>query len=368
VPKNLTTRGGIYYARIQINGRDTWKSLRTSDRREANTALRSLQRQAEQARAGIVPEAAEQLPTWEQAVERWGSQKLQDKKESTQLRYQVSLKQLSPYLAPLAVRQVDQACLNDYVTARMGLGTSAATVRRDLTVVSQVWKVAKRAGWVTGENPALAELEEIDEVRDPARPVRMRDLARVLRSMTPRMAALNRFIARTGCRQEEAASLEWSEVDLRSTPATVAFVDTKTRNPRVVEMSMRATALLRGLLRSKRTDFVFWHGSPEDPSRYQNVSSNFSHHVRAVAAAAEAGRFSFRSFRCHDLRHTYAIRWLLAGGDIYRLSRDLGHSAVDVTDQVYGGWIRQQDRQAPRHHAVAKPVAAAEAVARRRVA
>lgn len=368
MPKNLTIRGGIYYARIQINGRDTWRSLRTSNSREAATALRSLLRQAQQTRAGITPEVEEQLPTWAQAVERWGVQKLGDKKESTQARYQVSLKQLAPYLAPLAVRQIDQACLNDYVTARMGLGTSAATVRRDLTVVSQVWKVAKRAGWVTGENPALAELEEIGEARDPARPVRLRDFARVLRSMTERMAGLNRFIARTGCRQEEAASLEWSEVDLRSTPPTVAFVETKTRNPRVIELSPRAAAHLGALHRSKRTDFVFWHGSADDPSRYQNVSSNFSSHVRAVAAAAETATFSFRPFRCHDLRHTYAIRWLLAGGDIYRLSRDLGHSAVDVTDQVYGGWIRQQDRQAPRHHAVAKPVAGGETIARKRVA
>ena len=46
-------------------------------------------------------------------------------------------------------------------------------------------------------------------------------------------------------------------------------------------------------------------------------------------------------FRCHDLRHKFAIDYLTAGGDIYELSRILGHSSVKTTEiyLAYAGTI-----------------------------
>lgn len=38
-------------------------------------------------------------------------------------------------------------------------------------------------------------------------------------------------------------------------------------------------------------------------------------------------------FRCHDMRHEFAIRWLEADGDIYDLAQHLGHSSVKVTER-----------------------------------
>lgn len=40
-------------------------------------------------------------------------------------------------------------------------------------------------------------------------------------------------------------------------------------------------------------------------------------------------------FTPHVLRHTFATRYLAGGGDIYILSRILGHASVTVTEQVY---------------------------------
>jgi integrase len=37
----------------------------------------------------------------------------------------------------------------------------------------------------------------------------------------------------------------------------------------------------------------------------------------------------------HDLRHTFASRYLANGGDIFKLSRILGHSSVAVTEKTY---------------------------------
>lgn len=41
------------------------------------------------------------------------------------------------------------------------------------------------------------------------------------------------------------------------------------------------------------------------------------------------------ALRFHDLRHTFASHWVLDGGDIFRLSKILGHANVTITQKVY---------------------------------
>ncbi|PMP98923.1 tyrosine-type recombinase/integrase [Komagataeibacter saccharivorans] len=53
----------------------------------------------------------------------------------------------------------------------------------------------------------------------------------------------------------------------------------------------------------------------------------------------------FRRFGVHDLRHAFAVRWLKAGGNIYRLSRHLGHSSVKVTEQNYLGFLTVEEQE-----------------------
>jgi integrase len=43
----------------------------------------------------------------------------------------------------------------------------------------------------------------------------------------------------------------------------------------------------------------------------------------------------------HELRHTFGTRWLQAGGDIYKLSRILGHSSVAVTEAHYAHLLKE---------------------------
>jgi integrase len=42
----------------------------------------------------------------------------------------------------------------------------------------------------------------------------------------------------------------------------------------------------------------------------------------------------------HALRHTFGTRWLQAGGDIYKLSKILGHSSVGVTEAHYAHLLK----------------------------
>lgn len=44
----------------------------------------------------------------------------------------------------------------------------------------------------------------------------------------------------------------------------------------------------------------------------------------------------------HQLRNNFARAYLMNGGDIYTLSRILGHSSVQVTEQAYMDLTREE--------------------------
>jgi integrase len=342
VSKNLYRRSGTWYARIEVNGREVRRSLHTTVEREARLRLKELLEHAGRARTGLTPKA--EVVTWQDAVARWGTIKLPGLKPATKRRYLTSAAQLARHLEGRPIAAITQAVLNDYVVDRMEDGATPATVRRDLSVVSSVWRVAKRAGWVSGMNPALEELEEISEARHVIRPVRRIDLARVLRIAPTGIANIMRFLARAGCRLEEAASLEWPEVDLAT--RTVTFVDTKTRRPRAIEISVQCARELAGLKRHPKCAYVFWHAAGHQrgvPSRYHNLSPNIREAVLAAEREALARERGFRRFRAHDLRHTFAIRWLQKGGKLWPLSFHLGHTNIKTTE-YYVQWLREHPR------------------------
>ena len=41
------------------------------------------------------------------------------------------------------------------------------------------------------------------------------------------------------------------------------------------------------------------------------------------------------------MRHTFGTRWLQAGGDIFKLSKILGHASVAVTEEHYAHLLKE---------------------------
>lgn len=333
MPANLYQRPGspYWWARIQVNGRDDRRSLRTTNRAEAKRRLKDLIDQAERERAGLSPK---EVYLWEDAVVRWSEMELGDLRPSTVTRYRTSLAQLDPHFRRMPLPSITSATVHEYASSRIRGGVKPATVRRDLTVASRVLQLAKRAGWITS-NPVPEEAGELSERREPIQPVGLRQLAAITRRCPPGFRDLVRFLARTGCRQEEGASLEWEHLDLRA--GTAAIARTKTRTPRVIQLKPQ---LVRDLLRLRQTGargFVFRSPSGE---RYNNVSGRWRFLVRQALPGAAAPP------RCHDLRHTYGIRALQQGMDIYALARHLGHSSVKMTER-YVAWLHTAPAQKP---------------------
>lgn len=238
----------------------------------------------------------------------------------TAKRYRVSLRQVDPVLGDLHLDAIDRAAI-----ARVAHRASAsnATRRRDLTAVAAVLRACVAWGWLDDNAARRYDRSPIRERRAPIEPPTDADVARLVARCPRAFAAIVRLLALIGMRQEEAVGLEWPQIDLAR--REIALLKTKTNRPRVVPLSAAASAQISAQPKHLTGRYVFWHG---DGRRYRNFASRFA--SLAKAAGVE--------FRCHDLRHKFAIDWLKAGGDIYRLARILGHASVKTTE-IYLGHV-----------------------------
>jgi integrase len=62
--------------------------------------------------------------------------------------------------------------------------------------------------------------------------------------------------------------------------------------------------------------------------------------LREVMAPG-AARAKIQNISPHALRHTFGTRWLQAGGDIFKLSKILGHASVAVTEEHYAHLLKE---------------------------
>jgi integrase len=328
MPANLYKRNGVWWGRFQVAGTDHRRSLRTRDRAEAKERLEKLRRDLSH-----LAYYGENRMTYKAAVTQWAAEYLPSLKPATAARYKVSARQLDPHLSSLYIDQIDRKTISRYIRARKEQSATNATIRRDLTALSRIMSCCVAWGY-RDDNPAQQfDRSIIRERRDPVRYVQDDEVSRLVKACPPGLARMVRLLEQTGMREEEAASLEWSQVNLAR--AEILLTKTKTNTPRVVPLSEAAVGTISGTPRSLSSPYVFWHGAG---SRYRNVSSRLA----AIKAKQEL------RFRIHDLRHKFAIDWLRQHRDIYRLSKILGHSSVKTTE-IYLAFIDEGSAQKPAH-------------------
>lgn len=139
----------------------------------------------------------------------------------------------------------------------------------------------------------------------------------------------------TGLRKGELCGLCWDKVDFLSGLIEISRTmeryglknETKSKKIRYVPMNESTREALISL-HQKRTDspFVFLRsdGKPIDYGHLQYRVFN-----------RDVVRSGVKMIRFHDLRTTYASSFVTQGGDIFALSKILGHSSVKITEDRY---------------------------------
>lgn len=130
----------------------------------------------------------------------------------------------------------------------------------------------------------------------------------------------NYFLA-TGNRLRTALNLQIGHLDFEN--QLIFMGKTKNGRQQLIPMSKTLTEILQEYLayrKGESTDFVFC-----DIRNRQLTRSGTSLIIRKFHRSRGVERTSI-----HAYRHTFAKKWILNGGDIFRLQKILGHSSMDM--------------------------------------
>ena len=220
------------------------------------------------------------------------------------------------------LREITREDLDQFAADR-GRAVGPSTLRKNLTVLSKVFRMGVRWG-VLEASPAV-DLEKPAEPTHKTRNLSGEERTRLLEHAEPWLRPMIRLALATGLRLGEVVTLTWENVDRKANVLHVSE-DTKT-GTRAVPLGAAALAVLDELVRHLRSPYVF--AGPEGAG-YLTTRARNRISQRTVAAARAAG-IEDASF--HTLRHTAASLMVRAGVPLYEVQRVLGHSTPVMTQR-----------------------------------
>ena len=256
---------------------------------------------------------------------------------------------VDPVIGSLPLGQVRPSDITRVLQAMEQRGLAASTCRNTYAALRSAFDDAVADG-LLALNPVL-RIRRPRASSEEAASLKPDDVAGfLLATQDLRYGGVLRLILGTGLRRGEALAITWAEVRLdraelvingslvRREGRLVISATKSTRSRRAVSLSPSMVSFLtehRARQAAERlaagnlwedSGFVFTTelGHPADP---RNL-------LRAVALAAK--KAGVPPLGVHTLRHTYATTALLHGVPIHVVSRNLGHSSIAITADIYG--------------------------------
>jgi integrase/recombinase XerD len=329
---NLYKRGDVYWFRQTIAGVEYRESLRTTDARAAKKAR---DRRVEEIKSSTYHGGSK--ITWQSAVVQWADYASDQISERTMCRYLCSLEIAGKSFDTLLISQITGDRIVEFIENRKK-EVSAATIRRDLTAVSQVLQFADFKGWVDG-NPTLTKRRHLKERRDPIVLPTHEAIEEIISQSSAIFGALIRAAWLTGCRQNELVTAQWQNF---SAEAQTLSVIGKGNKRRTIKLAGEAVELISRLPRVLGSKLIFCHS---DGLQMAQAASNFTGIRRGAIQKAKGRGEDLQRFRFHDLRHLYAVEALRGGMSVYDLSQHMGHTSVKTTE-IYLEFLTVEEKKA----------------------
>ena len=244
------------------------------------------------------------------------------------------------------IDEVRKAHIAEFVGHLKKTGLKPPTIRRYLAILSSLFAFAERSGWLAQNPVTHFDKRSLPEALPRTRFLSQAEYRRLLASAEPHLRPLIEMAVETGMRMGELFGLRWEQVHLER--REVRLVVTKSNRPRVIPLSDRAVAILVASPRIATSPYVFTN--PQTGKRYRNLWQSFR------KACSRAG---ITDFRWHDLRHTFASWHVQSGTDLYRVSRMLGHSTLQMSAR-YAHLATEHLHQAVRNMATSMATAASD--------
>ncbi len=132
------------------------------------------------------------------------------------------------------------------------------------------------------------------------------------------------YLVGTGNRISTALNVKIQDISFDEDVIYIRKV--KNRKQQIIPLSASLSSVLSAYLQIRKgspDDYLFCSdtGSKGDKRTYQQLVADYNKN-RGVTKTS-----------CHLFRHTFAKKWIMSGGDVFRLQKILGHSSIAVTKE-----------------------------------
>jgi len=129
------------------------------------------------------------------------------------------------------------------------------------------------------------------------------------------------YLMATGNRVSTVCDLKNKDIDFNS--GTIKLCRTKNRKEQIIPMSMTLKNVLK--------EYVKYRKGESDDYLFCNVNGiRFSENGLKLAIRKYNKKRGVSKTSVHLFRHTFAKKWILNGGDVFRLQKILGHSSMEM--------------------------------------
>jgi integrase len=246
--------------------------------------------------------------------------KVRNKKRSWERKI-VSLRALNKQLGKLNLEAITPAHLHKYVQRRKRGGVSNSTINRDLTTLKHLLRFAVECGVIPSHPVERFRKLEEEEYERP----RFTDeqIQSVINCVRHDCRPIFIFVRETGCRREEALSLQHWQVQ-QDSKLVVFSHNTKSKKWRYVPLTDAALRAVNALPPREDCPYVFYN--LKSGRRWVECRKAWED------ARKEAG---VPNLLVKDLRRHYAI-WLAENSaDMHDIQQVLGHHSVEITEKHY---------------------------------
>lgn len=361
-----------YVTIIGINGKQQW---RTWDRkRDAEDYLDEL---SPEVRDGSYHEIKK--ATFSEYLEHWQAAHLlpEQFKPSTYNAYRSIIEfHLLPAFKNypmLAITPAEINCFSAKLLQQSGTKRksklSRKTVRNVLNVLGEILSKAVAEGYLKHSPMEGVDKPKADK-EQKGRALKPDEIRSVLKACEGKQHTMIATAIATGMRRGEQFGLDWENVDFdnnlikvrralywrfgkyherKDGEPTYTFVTPKSKmSIRDIDMSPELRKeLLQLYLMSGKKGLVFCtsKGTPLNPDNV--VKRDFADTLkRAEASRSDAHLSVIGKVRWHDLRHCFGSLKIDQGEDLLYVSRQMGHSSVSVTADIYAHQIRARRPEA----------------------
>ena len=332
-------KSGGYYARLFLNGKEVWKSLKTKHFSVAEARLAEVQKDHRQRKTAASSTSSVKM-TFTQAAQihlQRVDAKVNIKRRTKDYWHEIygGIQRSWPELDEIQIRSLSKPACHEWA-ARFAKTASSTRFNNSIDFMRHVIAIAVESGVIFTnaadsltrkpikqkllELPTLAQFSAL--IAEMSKPKGRYSLA---------ASEFAQGLAFTGCRLSEARRIVWKDLDFKASEITVKGdpeEGTKNGEIRRIPMIPNARALFESM-RSKRRDedigmAVFQVGKCQESMDSAMVKLGISRMTH------------------HDLRHFFATVCIESGVDIPTVSRWLGHKdGGALALKVYGHLRRE---------------------------